>query len=162
MFRSRTAAFALAGAFALAAPSLADSRLRVDVRGDDGGRLNIELPGSWARAILDAVEPDCEPADEAAVLRAMRTLDRKGQGASVRFVDRDGDRIRASREGGVLRLEVVDADDGTEAEIEMPWRAAECWLLGREPEDGVAFLDRDEGFRFEIVSDDARIHVSID
>jgi len=147
---------------AFAAPS--PDRIRIHVADEDGEKLDLRIESGWIGALASMVGIECEASGDSRTLRMARRLDRGGEGTSYRFRDHDGDEVLAVRRHGKLRIETRDAHDGDTAVVEMPWKVAECFLLGREPEGGIAAFISDEGFDLRVDSGDGygRVHVHID
>jgi hypothetical protein len=134
--------------------------LHIQVRGDDGERVDLELSHAGLAGILALADFECEGEDDPKVRALMRELDRGGEGAVERTTNEDGDRIVARRRAGMLRIESRD-EDGERGEVEMPWPLAECLLLGREPEGGLARALADGELRLELVARDGDGRVSL-
>jgi len=145
---------------ALAAPD----RVLIHVADEDGEKLDLRLESGWIGALASLVGIECEASGDSRTLRMARRLDRGGEGTSYRFRDHDGDEVLALRRHGMLRIETRDARDGDSAVVEMPWKVAECFLLGREPEGGIGAFISDEGFDLRVDSNDGagRVHIHID
>lgn len=164
---SKKAMFAscLAAVLAMPLAAHADPRttLRLEVESDDGEEVRIELASGWLSALARHATIDCDGSDDRRTRRMARTLDRRGEGSVYEFVDSDGDQVVARRARGQLILETTD-EDGDRAVVEMPWVLAECWMLGRQPADGLAGLLSDGGLALRIDARDGgdRVHVSLD
>ena len=161
----RTPALALGCSLVLlAAGELAasDSPTRLQVKVDDerGGGVDLEIAASWIGNLLDTLDIDCDSSADRETRRMAEHLDRAGDGGRYRFRDHDGDDVVALRKGGQLRIETT-GDDGDRAVVEMPWRLAECFLLGREPEGGVGRLLKSDGFRLRIDAEDGDSQVVV-
>jgi hypothetical protein len=157
-------AVALAAALlpaALAADSGPTFRLEVD--GDDGEHVRLELEAGWLTSIVRHATFDCDGADDRRTRRMAEALDRGGEGAVFEFEDRDGDHVVARRSRGQLIL-VTRERGGDRAVVEMPWKLAECWMLGREPAGGFADWLADEGLtlRVDARDGDGRVRFSFD
>lgn len=164
---SRKALFACSLAVALALPFAASAddgtSLRLEVESDDGDQVRLELASGWLSALVRHATIDCDGSDDRRTRRMARELDRRGEGGVYEFVDSDGDRVVARRSRGQLILETTD-DDGDRAVVEMPWALAECWMLGREPAEGLAGIVSDGGLALRIDARDGRdhVHISVD
>jgi hypothetical protein len=150
----------------VAVPALADGeprRLRIEIDDRDGERIDLEISTGWLGALLEKVDIDCEATDDRRTRRMARHLDNAGEGSRYRYYDQDGDDVLALRRDGRLRLETL-SEDGDQAVVEMPWEAAECFLLGRQPEGGIGRLIAREGLRLKVDSrdDDGRVRVWLD
>lgn len=146
---------------ALAADSGPSFKLEVD--GDDGERVRLELSAGWLSALVRHATIDCEASDDRRTRRMAEALDRGGEGSVYEFENRDGDEVVARRTRGQLVLETRDRG-GDHAVVEMPWRLAECWMLGREPAGGFARWLADEGLSLRVDSRDGedRVRISLD
>jgi hypothetical protein len=155
----------LAAALILATSAVAaeePGRIEIEVEDETGETLDLEVASSWLGAVLQSFDIDCELADEPEVRRMAQRLDRGGEGTRYRFRDEQGADVVALRRHGRLLLE-KSGEDGETATVEMPWRVAECLMLGREPEGGAAALFAD-GLRLRVDARDreSRVRVRID
>jgi hypothetical protein len=133
--------------------------LRID--GDDA-KIDVDLSLGWLAAFVDWSDFDCEVDTDRDTRRMAKSLDRQGEGGVYEFEDDDGDRVRARRVDGTLKIESRDAG-GEVARVEMPWPLAECLFLGREPAGGLArALERGE-FRVRVDGRDGdRLTIDVD
>lgn len=162
MARNILLAASVAAALASPVPAVADSAstFKLEVRGDDGEHVKLELAAGWLSALLRHSTIECDGSDDRRTRRMAEALDRRGEGAVYEFESRDGDRVVSRRSRGRLILETFE-DDGDHAVVEMPWVLAECWLLGREPDGGLARWMADEGVSLRIDGRDGRGRVRI-
>jgi hypothetical protein len=155
---------AIAGMLALPLAALAaEPRLRVDIIGENGGQVHLDLSASWLKSWLEFADVDCK-ADVDPSTRAMAaSLAAQGEGGVYEFDQRDGDHVLARRARGELRLEVREPDRDRSV-VEFPWALAECWLLGREPQEGLGRALTRDGFHVRIESHDGeeRVRLSLD
>jgi hypothetical protein len=155
----------LVAALALPLPALGDDRptFRLDVRGDDGERIEIEVAASWLATLVRHSTLDCDASGDRRTRRMAEELDRRGEGAVYEFEDGDGDRVVSRRSRGRLVLETFD-DDGDRAVVEMPWALAECLMLGREPDGGLGRWLADQGLSVRVDEGDGggRVRISFD
>jgi len=155
---------ALVGSICLPAAAIAgEPRLRVDIAGDDGSQVHLDLTLGWLKGALAFADVDCR-AHVDAPTRAMATsLAAQGEGGFYEYDQRDGDRVTARRARNELRLEVRE-HDGDRSIIELPWPLAECWLLGREPAGGLVNALSKDGLRVRIDAHDGedRVRLSLD
>jgi hypothetical protein len=156
--RLALAAALLAAPVALAADSAPSFKLEVD--GDDGERVRIELSAGWLSTLVRHATFDCEGSDDRRTRQMAEALDRRGEGSVYEFEDRDGDEVVARRSRGQLILETRERD-GDQSVVEMPWPLAECWMLGREPAGGFAGWMADEGFTLRVDARDGEGRVRI-
>jgi hypothetical protein len=162
---NRTAPLHLAAALLLlAVPAAADdaetTRVEIQVEDDSGERLDLSIASSWLGPLVASLDLECEPTDDPDALRMAKNLDRGGRGSRYRFVDDDGDAVLAVREGDRLTLR-TRGRDGESSTVEMPWSFAECFLLGREPKEGLLAGD---GLRLRVDDRDgeSRVRIRID
>jgi hypothetical protein len=162
MARNILLAASVAAALVSPVPAVADSAstFKLEVRGDDGEHVKLELAAGWLSALLRHSTIECDGSDDRRTHRMAEALDRRGEGAVYEFESRNGDRVVSRRSRGRLILETFE-DDGDRAVVEMPWVLAECWLLGREPAGGLARWMADEGVSLRIDGRDGRGRVRI-
>ncbi|MGH7858325.1 MAG: hypothetical protein ACREQY_13460 [Candidatus Binatia bacterium] len=154
------AALTLSPAAALAADD--DSSFRLHISGEDGGRLDLDLPLGWIASFVDWADVECDADTDRKVRRMMQSLDRQGEGGVYEFEDDDGDEVVARRVKGTLRIENRE-QRGEVAKVEMPWPLAECLILGREPEGGLARALKSGDFRVQIEgADGGKLTIDVD
>lgn len=140
-----------------------DGSFQLEVDGDDGEHVRIELSTGWIAALVRHATIDCEGSDDRRTRRMAEELDRRGEGGVYEFEDRDGDEVLARRSRGQLILETRERG-GERAVVEMPWVLAECWMLGREPAGGLARWIAEKGFdlRVDARDGDERVRIALD
>jgi hypothetical protein len=159
------AVFTCAAALALApAAAFGDDdggRLRVHISGEDGDRLDLDLSLGWVAALVDWADVECEAETDRRTRRMAQSLDRQGEGGVYEFVDDDGEEVVARRVEGTLRIESREKR-GEHAKVEIPWPLAECLLLGREPDGGLARALERGNFRVRIEGEDGKVTIDVD
>jgi hypothetical protein len=147
----------------LAAAAAEEARLRVDIVGEDGAQVHLDLSAGWLKGWLEFADIDCKAEVDAPTRAMAASLAAQGEGGFYEFDQADGDHVLARRARGELRLEVRD-DDRERSVVEMPWTLAECWLLGREPRGGLGRVLARDGLHVRVESHDGadRLRLSLD
>jgi hypothetical protein len=131
-------ALALAGTFAGAAAAEEPAAkpesgtMKLDIRSEDGSKVQLEISSGWIGALLSHSDIDCDGRRDRRTREMMSSLDGQGEGGVWKGRDDDGDRVLARRSRGMLKLESAD-EDGDLSTVEMPWEVAQCLLAGIEP-----------------------------
>jgi len=145
---------ALAGTLLFPAASRADdSTFRVVVDGDDGSRVDIQLPGGWITGLLAAATIHCHSDADDDAVRMARSLARQGEGGVYSWTEDDGKEVVARRSRGQLKIETRERD-GERASVEMPWVLAECVMLGHEPAEGLGHALARDGVHIRVRGSD--------
>ncbi len=113
-------------------PEESPASLHLEVTGDDGERVDLQLSSGWFGALVSAASFDCDGDADGDARRMMESLRAQGEGGVWKDRDRDGDEVLARRAKGMLKIEAA-GDEGGKAYVEMPWEVAECLMLGVEP-----------------------------
>jgi hypothetical protein len=156
MARRTTLALACVAALLASLPSAAaarDSSFRLIVDGKQGGHLDVQLPAGWLTGLLASSSFECRADGDAEARELARSLDRQGEGGVFTWTDEHGRDAVARRSRGQLKIDVED-DQGKHSVLEMPWPLAECLLLGRQPEEGLARALGRGGVHVKIEGDD--------
>ena len=163
----RLAALVAFAAALLLSPAVAHadddkSNLRLHIKGEDGGKLDLDLSLGWLASLVDWADIECDTQTDRQTRRMAQSLDRQGEGGVYEFENQDGDDVVARRVKSTLRIESRE-EHGELSTVEMPWPLAECLFLGREPRGGLAKALADGNFKVRIESSDgSKISVDVD
>jgi hypothetical protein len=141
-----------------------EARLKIQVEGEDGSSVRLDIGAGWLAGLIESVDVECESeaeGDERAMMLSMRCL---GVGGVYRYrEDDEGDDVVARRSRGALKIESTDRD-GERSTVEMPWEVAECLMMGVDPPGdlGRRIARGEARMRLDLRDGDGRVRISLD
>ena len=153
----------LATAFA---PGAAQAGVKIDVRSEDGDRVNLSFGSGMVSGLVRAFAPisiDCDENrdDEPKVRELYLALERAGE-PSRGTLDNGDELFEARREHGILRLKITD-DGGEVVNLKMPWNLARCVLGGETISRGELASAFESGdFSIHVEDGDETVRIEID
>lgn len=141
-----------------------EARLKIQIEGEDGTSVKIDLGAGWLAGLIESVDVECEGDAEGDERAMMLSLRAQGEGGVFRYrEDDEGDDVVARRSRGALKLESIDGD-GERSTVEMPWEVAECLMMGVDPPGDLGRrLARGEArLRLDLRDGDGRVRISLD
>ena len=145
---------ALFGASAGLAAAREDRRLSFELESVDGllSVASTAIGGLAAGLFEEGLR--CHRRVDGELYRALRQLERRGEGSRYRFED-GGDRVTLRRRGGQIRVR-LEPEDGKRIDLSAPWALARC-LLG---EGGRIELPED--LELSVKSRDSRLEIRLE